>query len=71
LSNPCSGQVFFTNKRLVLALSGSIIAMMLAIYWQPAAAVFKTVPLGLEAWIRILLVSSTVVLTAEIMKKIY
>ncbi|NJD77299.1 MAG: cation-translocating P-type ATPase [Candidatus Methanoperedens sp.] len=59
----------FTNKRLLLALSGSIIAMMLAIYWQPVAAVFKTAPLGLEAWIRILLVSSTVVLTAEIMKK--
>ncbi len=60
---------FFTNKRLLLALSGSIIAMMLAIYWQPMAMVFKTAPLGLEAWIRILLVSSTVVVAAEIMKK--
>ncbi len=60
---------FFTNKRLLLALFGSIIAMMLAIYWQPMAAVMKTAPLGFEAWIRILLVSSTVVATAEIMKK--
>ncbi|MCZ7372149.1 MAG: cation-translocating P-type ATPase C-terminal domain-containing protein [Candidatus Methanoperedens sp.] len=32
-------------------------------------AVLKTAPLGFEAWIRILLVSSTVVVTAEIMKK--
>ncbi|MDP2845900.1 MAG: cation transporting ATPase C-terminal domain-containing protein, partial [Candidatus Methanoperedens sp.] len=60
---------FFTNKRLLLALSGSIIAMMLAIYWQPMQAVLKTAPLGFEAWIRILLVSSTVVVAAEIMKK--
>jgi Ca2+-transporting ATPase len=60
---------FFSNKRLLLALSGSVIAMMLAIYWQPVSAVFKTAPLGFEAWIRILLVSSTVVVTAEIMKK--
>ncbi len=61
---------FFTNKRLLIALFGSVIAMMLAIYWQPMAAVFKTAPLGFEAWIRILLVSSTVVATAEIIKKI-
>ncbi len=60
---------FFTNKRLLLALSGSFIAMMLAIYLAPMQAVFKTAPLGLEAWIRIVLVSSTVVVTAEIMKK--
>ncbi|GFO95862.1 cation-transporting ATPase, partial [groundwater metagenome] len=60
---------FFTNKMLLLALFGSVIAMMLAIYWEPMQAVFKTVPLGLEAWIRILLVSSTVVVAAEIMKK--
>jgi Ca2+-transporting ATPase len=60
---------FFTNKRLLLALSGSIIAMMLAIYWEPMQAVLKTAPLGFDAWIRILLVSSTVVVAAEIMKK--
>ncbi len=62
---------FFTNKRLLLAVSGSFIAMMLAIYWQPASAVFKTAPLGLESWMRILLASSTVVVTAEIMKKTF
>jgi Ca2+-transporting ATPase len=60
---------FFTNKKLILALSGSIIALLLAIYWQPMADVFETAPLGLETWIRILLVSSTVIITAEIMKK--
>ncbi len=62
---------FFSNKRLLFALSGSVIAMMLAIYWQPMAAVFKTAPLRFEAWIRILLVSGTVIVTAEIMKKFF
>lgn len=61
---------FFTNKWLLLALSGSIIAMMLAIYWQPMQVIFKTAPLGFNAWIRILLVSSTVVIAAEILKRI-
>jgi len=61
---------FFTNKRLLLALSGSIIAMMFAIYWIPMQVIFKTAPLGFNAWIRILLVSSTVVITAEILKRI-
>ncbi|MFH0904349.1 MAG: HAD-IC family P-type ATPase, partial [Methanobacteriota archaeon] len=59
----------FTNKRLLLALFGSVIAMMLAIYWEPMQVIFKTAPLGVEAWIRIMLVSSTVVVAAEIMKK--
>lgn len=43
--------------------------MMLAIYWGPVQGVFKTAPLGFEAWVRILLVSSTAVMAAEIMKK--
>jgi Ca2+-transporting ATPase len=59
----------FTNKRLLLALFGSVLAMMLAIYWVPMQVIFKTAPLGLEAWIWIMLVSSTVVVAAEIMKK--
>lgn len=58
-----------TNKSLLLALFGSVVAMMLAIYWGPMQAVLNTAPLGLDAWIRILLVSSTVVVMAEIMKK--
>ncbi len=61
---------FFTNKRLLLALSASVIAMMFAIYWEPMQAVFKTAPLGIEAWAKILLVSSTVVATAEVFKKL-
>ncbi|MDP3105056.1 MAG: HAD-IC family P-type ATPase [Candidatus Methanoperedens sp.] len=62
---------FFTNKSLLLAVLGSVIAMMLAIYWEPMQVIFKTTPLGLEAWISILLVSSTVVVAAEIMKRIF
>lgn len=59
----------FSNRRLIIAIFGSVIAMMLAIYWEPMQVIFKTTPLGLEAWISILLVSSTVVVAAEIMKK--
>jgi Ca2+-transporting ATPase len=59
----------FINKRLHLAVSGSFIAMVLAIYWQPLSSVFKTAPLGFETWIRILVVSSSVVIVAELMKK--
>jgi len=60
---------FFTNKKLLLALSGSIAAMLLAIYWEPMQAIFRTVPLGFEAWVRILLVAGTAVVVAEVMKK--
>lgn len=60
---------FFTNRRLLLALSCSVIAMLLAIYWQPMQVIFMTAPLGFDAWIRILLVSSSVVAAAEMLKK--
>jgi Ca2+-transporting ATPase len=60
----------FSNRRLLLALLGSAAAMMLAIYWEPMQLIFKTAPLELEAWIRILLVSGTVVVAAEIIKKL-
>ncbi|MDP2845184.1 MAG: cation transporting ATPase C-terminal domain-containing protein [Candidatus Methanoperedens sp.] len=61
---------FLTNKRLLLALSGSIIATMLVIYWQPMQVIFKTnTSIGFDVWIRILLVSSAVVVAAEILKK--
>jgi Ca2+-transporting ATPase len=60
----------FTNRRLILALFGSVIAMILAIYWEPMQVIFKTAPLGVGIWIRIILVSSTVVVAAEIMKKL-
>jgi len=59
----------FNNRRLLIALFGSFIAMLIAVYWPPMQAVFKTAPLGLDAWIRVFLVSSTVVVSAEILKK--
>lgn len=61
---------FFRNKNLLIALSGSAAAMMLAIYWHPMQAVFRTSPLALEAWAVILLVSSTVIAAAEMMKRL-
>ncbi len=59
---------FFTNKKLLLALSGSVIAMLLAIYSPGVRFVFGIVPLGFGAWMEILIVSSTVVVAAEILK---
>ncbi len=58
------------NKRLLFALSGSTIAMVLAIYYEPMQIIFKTAPLGLEAWTGILLVSSSVVAVAEMLKRV-
>jgi Ca2+-transporting ATPase len=60
----------FTNKKLLAALSASILAMLVAIYWQPMQGIFKTAPLGFEMWTKILLISSTVVVTAEVLKKV-
>jgi Ca2+-transporting ATPase len=60
----------FENKRLLIALSGSIIAMLLAIYYQPMQIIFKTAPLGLEAWTGILLVSGSVLAVAEMLKRV-
>ncbi|MCG2727704.1 MAG: cation transporting ATPase C-terminal domain-containing protein [Candidatus Methanoperedenaceae archaeon] len=48
---------------------GSIIATMLVIYWQPVQVIFKTTSIGFDVWIRILLVSSAMVVAAEILKK--
>lgn len=74
-SRDLAGSIFktglFTNRKLLLALLGSTIAMLLAIYWQPMQRIFGTVPLGFGAWARILLVAGTVVLVAEILKKYF
>lgn len=59
-----------TNKRLLFALMGSIIAMMIAIYWPPMQAVFKTAALGSRELIRIVIASSTVVIAADILKRL-
>ncbi|SNQ60244.1 cation-translocating P-type ATPase [Candidatus Methanoperedens nitratireducens] len=58
-----------TNRRLLLALLGSTFAMLLVIYWQPMQGIFKTAPLGVDMWVRILLVAGTVLATAEIIKR--
>ncbi len=60
-----------TNRRLLLALLGSIFAMLLVIYWQPMQGIFKTAPLGADTWARILLVAGTVLATAEIIKRFF
>ncbi|HLB72299.1 MAG TPA: HAD-IC family P-type ATPase [Candidatus Methanoperedens sp.] len=62
---------FFTNKKLLLALSCSSIAMLAAIYWQPMQVIFDTTPLGFDIWIRILLLSGSVIAALELMKRFF
>ncbi|MCX9012260.1 MAG: HAD-IC family P-type ATPase [Candidatus Methanoperedens sp.] len=70
-----TGSIFrtgvFTNKKLLLALSCSITAMLFAIYWEPMQGIFRTAHLGFEAWVRILLVAWTAVVVAEVMKWVF
>ncbi len=48
----------FTNKKLLAAVFASVMLQLLVIYWNPMQALFGTVALGFDEWIKILLVSS-------------
>ena len=41
----------FSNPWLVAAVSTSVAALVTSIYWEPMAAVFKTVPLNFSDWV--------------------
>ncbi len=58
------------NKKLVLAVAGSITAMMAAIYVPAMQDIFGTVPLSLMDWIIIAAAGSSVLIAVEIKKKI-
>ncbi|MFZ5824960.1 MAG: cation-translocating P-type ATPase [Bacillota bacterium] len=44
----------FSNPWLVAAVASSVTALLLAIYWQPMAAIFNTAPLTSSQWITVL-----------------
>lgn len=58
---------FFTNKWLIAAVAGCVIMQTIVIY-TPISVFFKTVPLNMEDWIRIIAVSSTVIIGIELKK---
>ena len=62
---------FFTNKRLLIAIASSVILLLLIIYlplFNPLLNPFKTVPLNLIDWLRILVVSSSIFFILEFRK---
>lgn len=59
---------FFTNKKLLLAIALSIFLQLLVIYYGPLQQAFGTVPLAPGDWIKIILVSVTVLLVLIIKK---
>lgn len=58
---------FFTNKWLIAAVGGCVIMQLVVIY-TPIAVFFKTVPLNMGDWLRIIAISSTVIIGVEIKK---
>jgi len=58
-----------TNKKLIVGLLASVIALLAAIYLPFMQALFKTAPLTIESWASILVVASLVVVVAELFKR--
>lgn len=58
----------FSNKFLYLAGLLSLALTVFIIYFKPLQTIFKLAPLGLFDWIRIIAVSSTVLIISEIIK---
>jgi len=58
----------FSNKMLWVAVFLSILLQLSVVYLPFLQPIFKTVPLGWMEWVRILLVSSTVLLVMEMWK---
>ena len=59
---------FFSNKRLLLAITSSIILLLVIIYVPFFNPMFKTVPLAAMDWIKIVAVSSTIFFILEAKK---
>ena len=56
------------NRWLVLAAAGSFAAHLAVLYVPPIAAVFKTVPLSLEAWAAVLVASLVPLALIDVVK---
>lgn len=59
---------FFANKRIFYATGTSLALLLLSIYLPFGQIIFKTVPLVVQDWLVIILVSSLVVFISEIIK---
>jgi Ca2+-transporting ATPase len=59
---------FLSNPSLVLAVASSVVLQLAAIYLAPLQAIFKTVPLSLDDWVIILIISSTAFFAMELVK---
>jgi Ca2+-transporting ATPase len=58
----------FTNKYVFIAVAVSLIATLLAVYAEPAQAIFETVALTAGDWPVIIMLSSSIIVLAEIIK---
>ena len=59
---------FFSNKYIFIAVGTSLLLMILAIHSGIGQKIFNTVPLSAIEWITITIVSSLVIIVAEIIK---
>lgn len=57
-----------SNRPFVLAVSGSIIAQMLVIYWPPLQRIFVTEPLSFGDILSLIAIASTVFIASEVKK---
>ncbi|MEM3555120.1 MAG: calcium-transporting P-type ATPase, PMR1-type [Candidatus Micrarchaeia archaeon] len=58
----------FSNRSLIIAVASSVVLQLAVIYLPPLQTVFNTVPLSLDDWGRILVISSTAFFAMEIVK---
>ena len=58
----------FSNPSLILANVSSFILQLAVVYLRPLQSIFKTVPLSLNDWVIILIVSSMAFLAMELVK---
>jgi magnesium-transporting ATPase (P-type) len=54
-----------SNPFLFVATAGALTIHALALRWQPTQFVLRIEPIGLEAWVRLVLIASTVIVVSE------
>ncbi|MBL7160435.1 MAG: calcium-translocating P-type ATPase, PMCA-type [Candidatus Aenigmarchaeota archaeon] len=64
------GVGFFSNRKLLLAVGGSILLQLLVVYLPPLQTAFGTVALSLGDWAKIILVSVTILVAMTIKRRI-
>lgn len=61
---------WFSNPFLLIALTVTLVAQMLAVYWAPLQVMLHTVPIGLDEWQWIALFSLPILIVPEALKAI-